>query len=190
MGTFLQRRAAALAGAAASALLLGVASSPATADEVGTTLNVTVSGDPGLLSISVGQSAVSGEATAGGSVEFDLGAVTVTDTNNTIRATSPWTVAVRAEDLTHASEPGLTIPASNLTYLGTLPSVSGVTLLGVEGMAAWTTGMVMATVNQAILQPTAALGSNSASWNAKVTVNIPGGTTAGSYTGTVFHSVA
>lgn len=188
MGTFLQRRAAALAGAAASALLLGVASSPATAEE-GTTLSVTVPAEGGLLSITVGQSAVSAEIVAGGSMQLDLGTATVTDTNNTARVT-PWTVAVRAEDLTHATEAGVTIPASNLTYLGTIQGSNGVTLPGLTGVAAWTTGMALATENKPILQPLASIGQNSASWNAKVTVQVPAGATAGTYTGTVFHSVA
>jgi hypothetical protein len=138
----------------------------------------------GSLAVSVPATASLGShATGTGVITGNLGAVTVTDGRGAV--TAVWTASVSSTDFTTgAGGAGQTVSKSQVGYAsGAATATSGTgafapgtaASLAVPGVAgAWAGG----------------LGNNSATWNPTITVTLLGGEVAGTYAGTITHSVA
>ncbi|WP_405361700.1 hypothetical protein OG535_28130 [Kitasatospora sp. NBC_00085] len=148
---------------------------------------LTVIPTTGTLSISVPSAASLGSAAPGGTVGAALGSVTVSDQRGL--ATTTWTATVSATNFhTGGATSAETITTSNVSYW--------------SGPATNTNGTVTATPGQADASAKQALGSsrtafgctgngnNSTSWSPTAVITIPAAAVAGTYTGTVTHSVA
>ena len=166
-----------------SCLLVVGAAGPAAAD-VDLTVNVVA----GELSIAVPAAADLGFAVPGGTLTVQLGPVEVVDDRSQLAAV--WLATVAASDFTTgAAGPSETIPAAAVAYS--------------SGPATTTAGE--GTFEPGQLSPAAAVPlsagapafskssgdrSNSADWNPTLILDIPMEVTAGSYRGTITHSVA
>jgi hypothetical protein len=120
-----------------------------------------------------------GTATVGGS----LGTVTVTDTRS--GSARSWTASVSSTDfITGAGTGNQDIPAANVSYSPGLATGSSGIVTPLAGL-----GGALGSARTAF---TASLGSGSTSvsWNPTVTVTLPSNLAAGTYTGTITHSVA
>ncbi|MBF9131696.1 hypothetical protein I0C86_22405 [Plantactinospora sp. S1510] len=174
-----------------SACLAGVAlavglAAPASADEGSTivTLNVTAAGG---LTITVPATANLGNGTEGATVSGNLGPVTVLDQRALLNAS--WVTTVVATDFTTgAGTAEETIPVINVRYW------SG-PATGTAGSGTFTPGQptaadaVIINVPRTAFTHTGGSGNNFATWNPTVLVDVPVGTSGGTYTGTVTHSV-
>lgn len=186
----LKTKVAAAVSAAALTLAGLAAISPAQAAPGDTTVtfNITAAAGGGL-SISVPASASLGSGHPGDVVSGALGTVTVSDTRAALVAT--WTATVSSSNFTTGGgTAGETIAKSNVSYFsGLTTTVSGLNL---------TIGTLQLGALNAIALPAPAtavavsvgVGSNVVSWNPTVLVTVPGTAVAGTYTGTVTHSVA
>jgi hypothetical protein len=171
-----------------SALVLGVAATAvvailpggaASADTQSTTVTFTVAG--GALSISAPSSKDLGSAGAGGSVSAQLGTVTVTDDRNVLLAN--WNASISTSPFqTGKGSAAETIPGSNLTYL------AGPAISVVPGV--YVAAPVPSVNGSGTVMTGAGAGSNSVSWNPRITVAIPATAYAGDYSGTITHSVS
>ncbi|WP_459648458.1 hypothetical protein [Kitasatospora sp. Ki12] len=148
------------------------------------TFTVTV----GAISITVPSSAGLPAGVPGGTINGQLGAVTVTDSRALLNAS--WTSTVSSTDYTTGAGTGAeTITKNNVSYW--------------SGPATATTGNGTFTPGQATFaqkQPltvaitafsmTSGNGNNSATWNPTLVVAVPSSAVGGLYAGTVTHSVA
>jgi hypothetical protein len=169
-----------LVGTSAAVLLLaGLATAAPASAATGVTLTVV----GGSLSISVPASADLGTWTntvSGGTVSAELGQVQVLDSRSAA-AGSGWVASVISTALTPTSGP--TIGAASIGYsAGAITKVGTATY--VDNDPANLTGVVAA------VTATGITGDNSATWNPTIDVHVAGGTAAGTYTGTITHSVA
>ena len=142
----------------------------------GTGLNISVPGSATLGDAATGAASLTGQA---------LGNVTVTDGRGALVAT--WVTTVTSTDFTTGtgSAANQKVTAANVTYnpglavgvptgVGTfVPGVSGTIGAG-RTAASWTVGS----------------GNNSATWNPQLSFALSSDQVAGTYTGTVTHSVA
>lgn len=182
MITCAHRRAA--LGAAITSLVAATVlatTAPSSAAETATTFTLT----GGALSVSVPESADLGsEATGAGTVQGSLGPVTVTDDRGLLAAA--WTASAFATDfVTGGGSPEETIPAARVTYLSG-PATASSPATGVFlGAGSVTLGTSLLPVFTGT-----ATGNNSATWNPTVTVLVPAQAVAGTYTGTITHSVS
>ncbi|MDH2425982.1 ice-binding family protein [Sphaerisporangium sp. TRM90804] len=143
----------------------------------------TVTRPAGALFISVPETANLGSATAGAArVSGRLGGVTVTDTRG--GADTAWTATVSSTDLT--------------TGGGTAAETIAKALIGyAPGPATATTGDATFTPGTAgdlgsartAFSVSGAAGDNSATWDPLITVTLPAGVVAGTYTAVITHSV-
>jgi hypothetical protein len=170
-----------LVAVAAGILALGIAI-PASAAPGETTATVTITG--GFLSISVPTDAGSlgsiVNTVSGGTLSGSLGQVVVTDARSAA-AGSTWVASVISTAFTPLS--GATIPASRVGYTaGTITKV---------GTATYTANdPTNLTGASPAVTATGITGDNSATWNPTISVAVPGGTIAGTYSGTITHSVS
>lgn len=164
---------AALVPAAANAGTSG--STPVTFTLTGGALSLSAPSSTATLTggvLSVGGSSVSGA----------LGSTTVTDERGTTGHTD--TVTMTTTDFSDGA--GHTVAAA-----GNATGYSGAaTVTGVAVPAPTLTGVSIAGAGGAILQLTSVVGSGGASYSPTVTVAIPAGSVAGTYTGTVTQTVA
>ena len=117
---------------------------------------------------------------AGGTVSTALGEVQVNDARSAA-AGSGWIVTVISTALTPSAGP--TIGAAAIGYtVGTITKVGTATYTANNPVAL--TGAVAA------VTATAITGDNSATWNPTINIAVPGGMAAGTYTGTITHSVS
>jgi hypothetical protein len=160
----------------AAVLSLGIAG-PAVAAP--TTATVTVTG--GALSISVPASAGSlANTVAGGVISGPLGPVEVNDARSAA-AGSGWVASVISTAFTPSS--GATIGAAAVGYVaGPITKVGTATFTANDPPDL--TGAVAA------VTATGITGDNSATWNPTINVAVAGGKAAGTYSGTITHSVA
>ncbi|WP_432901426.1 ice-binding family protein [Micromonospora matsumotoense] len=142
---------------------------------------------PGELSITAPETADLGGGAPGSAVSANLGSVTVTD--DRLLSVAAWTATVVATDFVTTGSPVQTIanvnvfywsgPATSTTGIGTFtsgqPTPQDAQTLDVERTAFTLTG---------------GRGSNSATWDPVVSVQLPLAAVVGSYTGTVTFSVA
>ncbi|MEV0537704.1 hypothetical protein [Kitasatospora sp. NPDC050463] len=141
----------------------------------------------GTLSVGVPTTAGLGSAAPGGTVGAAVGAVTVSDQRGLTNAT--WTATASATNFTTGgATPAETITTSNVYYW--------------SGPATNTTGTVTvspgqsdASAKQSLGSPRGAFvstgnGNSSTTWSPTVVITVPAAGVAGTYTGTVTHSVA
>jgi hypothetical protein len=164
--------------AAAGLLSLGIAL-PASADT--TTASVTVTG--GTLTISAPEAAGSlgsiANSVSGGTISGTLGQVQVNDARSAA-AGSGWVASVISTAFTPSAGP--TIAASFVSYTaGTITKV---------GTATYTANNPLnLTGVSAAVTATGITGDNSATWTPTISVAVPGGTVATTYSAIITHSV-
>jgi hypothetical protein len=169
-----------LVAVAAGILALGIAL-PVSAAPGESAAKVTITG--GFLSITVPADAGSlgsrANTVGGGTISGSLGQVVVTDARSAA-AGSTWIASVISTAFTPTSGP--TIPASAVGY-----TVGAITKVGT---ATYTAGDPVSLEGvSAAVTATGITGDNSATWNPTINVAVPGGTIAGTYSGTITHSV-
>jgi hypothetical protein len=183
----MKRRLAVVAGVTALAAIAMTA--PALAATTGDT-TVTFAVNAGALNITVPPTANLGSGAPGGTITGQLGTVTVTDQRGLLLAA--WTASVTSTNFTTgAASAAETIPATAVNYWSgpaTANSGLGVTVPGQPTAAAaqpLSTSAALTAFSKAV-----GVGDNSTSWNPTLIVNVPAAAVAGTYTGTVTHSVA
>lgn len=172
----------AIAVAAVAALTLCPAAAASAQDHT-----AAVPEQSGTLSISIPASVNLGSGGLGATVSAPLGNVRVTDSRGP--QARNWSVSVAATDFTTgAGGEGRTIPATAVQYWSGQTTAS-------SGPGAFAPGQATAANAVALNQERVAFrrtggpGNNSASWTPSVQVEIPMSLTAGTYTGTVTHTV-
>ena len=144
----------------------------------GGALNITAPASKDLGSVATGTATVSAQ----------LGTVTVADTRGALLGA--WTAsAVTTSFTTGGATASETIAAANANYWsGTATSSTGVgTFTPGQPLAA---NQVSIGTAQTAFSAAVVVGNNSVAWNPTLIVTIPSAAVAGSYTGTVTHSVA
>lgn len=167
------------ATAAVGSLLLAVGLTPASAADTTTTFSLT----SGALSVTAPTSAGLGSADlASTSLAGSLGTVSVDDQRG--EALADWSVAVSGGTFTTGgATTSETVPATALAYDPGVVSGSLTTLpVG--------TAVSDLSVTKTVVTLTDGVGSNTANWSPTVTVTIPDGIVAGSYSGTITHSIS
>jgi hypothetical protein len=147
---------------------------------------ITIAG--GALAITVPASTALPGAVPGGATSAPLGTVTVTDQRGI--ASASWTATVTGTAfVTGGGTAPETIPPAQVTYWSG-PATA------VAGTGTFTPGQATAAAAVSLTTPRTAFslisGSpvNSASWNPVLSVSVPAGAVAGTYTATITHSVA
>lgn len=172
-----------LVGAAVAGLsLTALAAGPALADTTTTTFTLTGAG----LGVSVPALADLSSSTNIGITQLSsqLGAVTVADNRGALAAS--WTATVSSTDFKiGAGGAHKEIAKGNVSYASGAATAS--TGLGVD-----VPSLVPMTLDQdrTAFQHTGVIGTQSTTWNPTITVSVPADATAGTYSGTITHSVA
>lgn len=171
-----------LTGLAATALAITTIAGTAGVASAADT-NVTFQLAAGGLAVTAPASAsLEGITTGGGSFSGKLGPVTVTDNRGAPVAT--WTVSVSSTDFTTGDEPAAgVVPASAVAYVAGVPTLTGATAAFVPAASP------SLNATPAPIGVGTAVGSNTAQWNPALTFSIPQSAVAGTYTGTITHSV-
>ncbi|MER5625712.1 hypothetical protein ABT061_32205 [Streptosporangium sp. NPDC002544] len=155
-----------------------------------TTVNFTVTAPDGLtITVPAGPVNV-GSAAPGGQISGQLGVITVSDQRAALSAT--WVASVVAATggfTTGGGTAAETIPNPDVLYWsGAATSTTG-TGTFVPGQANAAAAQSLDTSRTAFSK-TSGSGDNSAAWNPTIVINVPAQAVAGTYTGTVNHSVA
>ncbi|MFL5797673.1 MAG: hypothetical protein ACJ77A_07030 [Actinomycetota bacterium] len=174
-------------GIAVAAIVLGLFAGALPAHAAGTT--TTFSLVAGSLSISAPASKSLGSgATGGGTVSAQLGTVTVTDGRGTLLGS--WTSSVSSTDFTTGgATTDETIAKAAATYWSGPATAS-------TGVGTFTPGQATSgnaqdlSASRTAFSASVLVGNNSASWNPTVTITVPASAVAGTYSGTITHSVA
>ena len=176
----------ALSSCLAVAGFAGIAG-PAHAADTTTTFTLAAAGGlavsaPGALALG---SVVTGATTT---AAVQLGTVSVTDGRGALLGA--WTTSVNSSNFTTGgSTANETISNANADYW------SGAATAG-TGTAVRLPGQLLAAnevaldISRTAFSASAVVGNNTAAWNPTVNVNIPAAAVAGSYSGTITHSVA
>ena len=153
------------------------------ASAAGTTGTFTVTG--GALTITQPATANLGNVAPGAtSLSGTLGNVTVTDQRATVPDT--WTATVTSTNFTTGGATTYeTVTAANINYAAGLSTASSG--LGAFTGALLTTGGIASPVTAGSWTGT---GSNSATWDPTITFTLSPSQVAGTYTGTITHSVS
>ncbi|MEU0569083.1 hypothetical protein ABZ297_27415 [Nonomuraea sp. NPDC005983] len=155
-----------------------------------TTVTFTVTGEDGLtITVPAGPVNVGNSAPAG-QISGQLGTITVTDQRAALTAT--WTASVIAATggfTTGGGTAAETIPNTDILYWSgsATASTGGGTLVPGQANAAAAQSL---DVSRTAFSKTTGSGDNSVAWNPTIVVNVPAQAVAGTYTGTVNHSVA
>jgi hypothetical protein len=164
-------------------LAVGLGAAPAAADTT-----VTFAITSGSLTISVPATKALGSVAPGASATAQLGAVTVTDLR--AMASASWTATVSSTDFTTGgATPAETIPATAVSYWSGPATTSTSTATRTPGQATVTDAAAISTSTTAFAL-TAGSGNSTTAWNPTLIVDTPSTALAGTYTGTVTHSVA
>lgn len=165
---------------AMSAVLLQPAAAVASEAETVTTFGVS----GGAISINAPASVDLGAGPAGSTLSATLGAVKATDNRAALGAS--WSATVSTTGFDNVTTPG----AARITAVdyssGVATTSAGIVVL-LPGQAAGFQRMTAEGIRA--FSATTATGSNSATWQPTVSVNIPADAISGSYTGTIVHSV-
>ncbi len=167
-------------------IVAGVAGFAAPASAAGTTTTFIVGA--GALSVSAPASGALGTGSPGATASAALGSVTVNDARASLLGT--WTTSVIGSAFTTGGGTSAeTIPASAVTYAsGPATATTG---LGVFVPGQLTTLLaVPIDSSQVAFVRAASVGNSTATWSPTVIVNVPAAAVAGTYTGTITHSVA
>jgi hypothetical protein len=179
----MRKRLALVALTAATAGSLVVVAAPADAAQ-GVTFSLTA----GSLTVSDPANTSLGSAATGtATITAQLGHVTVTDSRGALNGT--WTATVSSTDFTTGGATSSeTISKANIDYWsGAATSSSGTAVL--------LPGQLLVANKQALsasrtaFSASAVIGNNTAVWNPTVIVNVPSAAVAGTYSGTITHSV-
>jgi hypothetical protein len=131
----------------------------------------------GPLSLSAPASAVLGSGAPGTTIAAAIGPVTVTDDRALLSAS--WTVTVAETDFANGAQ---TIPATDASYApGTITTTGVITVIP--------TSVTLANSAQTVVTGTDGVGDNTATWDPTVAVTVPATAAAGTYTGTLTHSI-
>lgn len=170
---------------AVAALALALPALPAHADTTTTTFTLSA----GALSISVPASKDLGTtATGSASLSAQLGAVTVTDARGALGET--WTATVSSTDFTTgAATSEETIAKASVSYWSGAATAATGTAVRVPGQLLAGNAQSLSTSRTAF-SASATVGNNTTTWNPTLVVTIPSTAVAGTYSGTVTHSVA
>lgn len=170
---------------AVAAVLAGLASPAGAAPTGDTTVTFSVTG--GALSITVPASSTLPSGAPGTTVSGQLGTVAVTDARALLNAA--WSASVASTDFTTGGETAAeTITKNKASYW----SGAG----AFQGIGTFTAGQPTAAQKQSLALSVPAFslasgtGGNSAVWAPTVEVVVPDAAVAGTYSGTVTHSVA
>ena len=140
---------------------------------------------PGSLAISAPVGPVElgttpGSAGPGGVGPSAIGGVTVTDERD-LQEAGEWVASVRASAFTGA---GSTIPATGISYQTPAAARAG------PGSLSLTPSSVSdLTADRPVQTATEVRGNSTTTWNPTLSVDVPAGTPAGTYTATLTHSV-
>ncbi|MBB2910802.1 hypothetical protein FHS43_002065 [Streptosporangium becharense] len=180
----------------AGAMVAMVMAVPAHADTcaANTTCSTTVTfvvAAAGTLTITVPDGPVNlGTDNPGDQISGQLGAVTVTDQRAALTAT--WTASVSAASggfTTGGGTAAEVIPTSAISYWSGPATATTGTGTFVPGQLTVNDAQTLDEIRIAF-RKTSGSGNNSATWNPTIVVNVPAQAVAGTYTGTVNHSVA
>ena len=181
---------AALAGLALASVIASASPASAAGSSGGTTVTFSISS--GGLSISVPDSVSLGSGSPGSVVSKQLGNVVVTD--NRANLVSTWTASVATTDFkTGGGTAPETITNSALSYFSGPATTTGLglTLGGLQLGSVNALGLpATASPALSVVALSAGVGNNTATWNPTLLVAVPSSAVAGTYTGTVTHSVA
>jgi hypothetical protein len=168
--------------AATAAGLIGLLAGPASAGT--TTTTFTLSGNASGLAISVpaNASSIATASTGATSVSGSLGSVTVTDPRGSLVAT--WAATVSSTDFTTGTATANeTVAKSAITY----SSGAGTALAGQVG--AMVPSVNASLSGSATAANWAGVGNNTVSWTPSLTFTLLASQVAGTYSGTITHSV-
>ena len=169
------RTAIALSGAAALTLLAVV---PANAAD---TVTVAIAeGALGLVTTEGGAALT--EAVPGAAIEGQVAGVQVTDAR---AITGAWAVSVNATAFTNTAAPD---DAASMTAAAITYTMGAVTATGAPVITNITPDVVLTAVDAQVATATVA-GNNSALWTADLSIAVPAGALAGTYSTTITHSV-
>lgn len=152
-----------------------------------TAATVVDAGDP--LSITVPATASLGSAAPGGTITAKVGAVQVTQSGI---ITQGWTASVTSTNfITGTGTPAQTIPNSDVSYWSGIATATTGLILSrfTPGQATAANAQSLSTSRTAYSLSGVGLVANSATWNPTLIVHLPAGALAGTYTGTLTHSV-
>ena len=142
----------------------------------------------GALGVTVPASAtLTGAATnvLAQAITGSLGTTTVTDARGALVAA--WTTSVSSTDFVTGTAPreaAQIVPSTEVDYTTGLATAT-------SGVITATPGLVTQDLSAArTAMVGAGVGNNSVSWAPSLTVNVPAGNVAGTYSGTITHSVA
>jgi hypothetical protein len=143
---------------------------------------------PGLLAITVPSTVTLGSAAPSGSISAQLGTVQISDTRNI--SPDPWTVTVSATSFkTGGGTAPETIPTTAVSYWsGSFTAKTGTGTF--TGLQATASDAVVLSASQTAFTHTGGLLTSSASFNPTLIIAVPAAAVAGTYTGTITHSVA
>ena len=164
---------------AASVVLVGSMALPASADtSSATATTVTVTG--GGLAIAAPANATLSDAAPGATATATLTGVRVTDTR---AGKVGWTASVVSSDFTGTIAGAAAIPATAATYTPSgVAAVTGVVVVTPTTQTNLSTAKPVQTAS-------AVVGNNTATWSAALSVAVPMGALADTYSGTLTHSV-
>jgi hypothetical protein len=183
-----------LSAAAITALALtpAVASASTAAPGVVAVSSADPGGDPdttvtfavtsGELTMTAPVSADLGSGAPGTTINGNLGAVTVTDDRALL--TAAWTTTAAASDFTTGGgTPAETVPATDVGYdPGSITTTGTITVTG--------TPITLSGTATPVVDGTAGVGNNTATWNPALAVAVPASAVGGIYTGTLTQSVS
>ncbi|MDQ2750016.1 MAG: hypothetical protein M3Y44_10925 [Actinomycetota bacterium] len=181
------RRARLAVGAAVLATAMAAAlATPSAAQAAPTTVTFTLTS--GALTITAPVAAALGTGAAGGTLTAALGSVAVSDLRGSLVAA--WTATASTSTFTTGGATAAeTVPTAAVSYWSG-PSTS------TSGLGVFTPGQLTALNAVTLSAPATAfalaagVGNNAASWNPTLIIAVPAAAVAGSYSGTVTHSVA
>jgi len=167
-----------------TAAFAGLAQPAGAAD---TTTTFTLTG--GALSISAPSSKALGSAATGSaSITAQLGTTTVTDARGALLGS--WTGSVASTDFTTGlATANETIAKTDADYWSGAATAS-------TGLGTFTPGQLLVAnkvtlaSSRTAFSAASVIGNNSVSWNPTVGINVPAAAVAGTYSGTITHSVA
>jgi hypothetical protein len=178
------RKALALTAAVAAGVVCAVANPASAGTTTTTTFTLTANSSGLAVSVPASASNIGTAATGATSVSGSLGTITVTDPRGALVAN--WTATVSSTDFTTGSSPSAneTVLKSAITY----SSGVGTALAGQVGAMVPSVGASLA--SSATAATWAGAGNNTVSWTPTLSFALLPSQIAGTYTGTVTHSVS
>jgi hypothetical protein len=163
--------------------LVGALSGTASAGAGDTTTTFVLSGGSLAISVPGGTVNLATASTGAASLSGSLGNVQVTDARGALVAN--WTATVSSTDFTTGTATANeTVGKANISY----SSGAGTASVGQVGAMVPSVALSLATPQTAATW--AGVGNNTVTWNPTVLVTLAASQVAGTYTGTITHSVA